>query len=159
MYGRPRPELAGKIDPFTEEGKGESIAQVQKEQAIEDSLIACTFGNSGLNMEKYSEFLMAATGIDAYSSPDKLMKIGERIICLERCFNIREGLRRRDDALPVRMTKEPLKNAGEASGQIVSKLDALLDEYYECMGYSKKGVPKKEKIRELGLEEVLRDLD
>ena len=151
MYGRPRPELAGKVDPFAENKKGVSIADVQKEQAVEDSLIACTFGNSGLDMEKYSEFLITATGIDDYSNPDKLIKIGERIICLERCFNVREGFRRKDDTLPKRMFKEPLANAGNATGQVIVTLDTLLDEYYASLGYTKDGVPTQEKIEDLGI--------
>jgi len=158
MYGRPRDELSGKVDPFTEKGKGASIAQVQKEQALEDSLIACTFGNSGLDIQKYSDFLRAATGISGFESNDDLLKIGERIICLERCFNIREGFTRKDDSLPKRMTSEPLKNAGPSTGQIVKDLDILLDEYYETLGYTKEGVPTIEKLKDLELEEAIKDL-
>jgi aldehyde:ferredoxin oxidoreductase len=155
MYGRPKAEMAGKVDPFTEEGKGASIIQAQKEQAIEDSLIACSFGNSGLDFQKYSEFLSAATGIKEFSDVANLMEIGERIVCLERCFNIREGFKRQDDTLPRRMFSEPLRQAGPAENQIVEKLDNLLDEYYEAAGYTKEGIPTVEKLRDLGLEEVI----
>jgi aldehyde:ferredoxin oxidoreductase len=151
MYGRPRTELAGKLDPFSEKDKGVSIAQVQKEQAVEDSLIACTFGNSGLDLQNYSDYLVAATGIEAFNSPDNLLKIGERIICLERCFNVREGFSRKDDVLPKRMSTESLKNAGPAENQVVENLDALLDEYYNALGYTKEGVPTEQKLAELGI--------
>lgn len=152
MYGRPRAELAGKIDPFTEEGKGEYIAQVQKEQAVEDSLIACTFGNSGLDVAKYAQLLGAATGIDEFGEESTLLRIGERIICLERCFNIREGFGRKDDCLPARLTSEPLRNAGPSTGQAVKALDSLLDEYYKALGYDNEGVPTAEKLKDLGIE-------
>ncbi|MBE0617517.1 MAG: aldehyde ferredoxin oxidoreductase family protein, partial [Proteobacteria bacterium] len=145
MYGRPRDELAGKVDPYTEQGKGAAIAEIQKDQAVEDSLIACTFGNSGLSMKDYVEFLVAATGIDALGSVEELRRAGERIVCLERCFNVRDGFGRKDDALPARMREEPLKNAGPATGQVVGDLDGLLDEYYEALGYSREGVPTEEK--------------
>jgi len=151
MYGRPRTELAGKLDPFSEKDKGTSIAQVQKEQAVEDSLIACTFGNSGLDLQNYSDYLVAATGIEAFDSPDNLLKIGERIICLERCFNVREGFSRKDDILPKRMSTEPLKNAGPAEKQVVKNLDALLDEYYNALGYTNEGIPTEQKLAELGI--------
>ena len=151
MYGRPRDELSGKVDPFTEKGKGASIVQVQREQALEDSLIACTFGNSGLDLSLYSEFLTAATGIEIFSDTDKLLKIGERIICLERCFNVRDGLTRKDDSLPVRMTSEPLKKAGPSTGQVVKDLDTLLDEYYDVLGYTREGVPTLERMKDLGI--------
>jgi aldehyde:ferredoxin oxidoreductase len=158
MYGRPRDELSGKVDPFTEEGKGASIARVQKEQAVEDSLIACTFGNTGLDMQMYSDLLTAASGIEEFDGTDSLLKIGERILCLERCFNVREGFRRKDDSLPIRMTSEPLKNAGVSTGQFVKDLDKLLDEFYGALGYTKEGVPTIEKLNELGMEDVIEDV-
>jgi aldehyde:ferredoxin oxidoreductase len=154
MYGRPRDELSGKADPFSEEGKGASIAGVQKEQALEDSLIACTFGNSGLDLQNYSEFLVAATGITSFGLPEELLTIGERIVTLERYFNTREGFSRKDDTLPRRMTSEPLKHAGPASGQMVRDMEALLDEYYEAFGYTREGVPSPEKLKELAIEET-----
>jgi len=157
MYGRPREELAGKVDPYTEKGKGVSIAQVQMEQALEDSLIACTFGNSGLDMEFLSECLLAATGIEEFGGGANLLEIGERIICLERCFNVREGFSRKDDTLPERMLYEPLKNAGPATNQIVKELDKLLDEYYKVFGYTKEGIPTSKTFKRLNLSMVERD--
>ncbi len=153
MYGRPRDELAGKIDPLLEHDKGPSIVKVQKEQALEDSLIACTFGNSGLNTEMYSQLLLAATGIKDFEEPEQLMKIGEKIICIERCFNVREGFTRRDDTLPPRILSEPLRNAGQCTGQSVSNLNGLLNEYYENLGYTKEGIPTKAKLQEFGIND------
>ncbi len=158
MYGRPREELSGIVDPFTETDKGLSIAQVQKEQAVDDSLIACTFGNSGLSYEMYVEYLTAATGIKEFESIDNLLKIGERIVCIERCFNVREGFRRKDDSVPKRMTTEPLRKAGPSTGQMIRNLDTLLDEYYEAFGYEKNGTPKPGKLNELGLDGAIKNL-
>ncbi len=152
MYGRPRDELSGKVDPYTETDKGISIAQVQKEQAIDDSLIACTFGNSGLTFKMYAQYLSAATGIKEFANVNNLLKIGERIICIERCFNVREGFSRKDDSLPKRMTTEPLKKAGPSTGQMIKNLNKLLDEYYDALEYEKNGVPTPGKLKELGLD-------
>jgi aldehyde:ferredoxin oxidoreductase len=158
MYGRPRDELAGKVDPYAEQGKGASVAEIQKEQAVEDSLIACTFGNSGLSLRDYAEFLTAATGLDGLGSVAELRTVGERIVCLERCFNGREGFRRKDDTLPPRMLEQPLENAGPATGQVVRNLDTLLDEYYCALGYDTEGVPTAERLQALGLDLVAEDL-
>jgi aldehyde:ferredoxin oxidoreductase len=152
MYGRPRPELSGKTDPFTETNKGAAIAKVQKEQAVEDALVACTFGNSGLTPVDYANFLTAATGIEFFADPDHLMMIGERIICVERCFNVREGFGREEDTLPERMRTEPLQDAGPATNQIVKDLDGLLDEYYDSLGYTPAGVPTTDKLKELNID-------
>lgn len=158
MYGRPRDELTGKVDPLTEEGKGESIARVQKEQAVDDSIISCTFGNSGLDMQMISEYLLTATGIREFSSVANLLEMGERIICLERCFNVREGFSRKDDTLPERMLHEPLKNAGPATNQVVKELDNLLDEYYKVFGYTKKGIPTSKALKRLNLSMIENDI-
>jgi aldehyde:ferredoxin oxidoreductase len=49
------------------------------------------------------------------------------------------------------MLKEPLINAGPATGQIVRNLDRLLDEYYDTLGYTREGIPTPEKLKQLGL--------
>lgn len=152
MYGRPRPELSGETDPFTETKKGAAIACVQKEQAVEDSLVACTFGNSGLTMADYADYLSAATGIESFSTPADLMTIGERILCIERCFNVREGFSRKEDTLPKRMLSEPLIDAGPATDQVVMNLDRLLDEYYDSLGYTRQGIPTLKKLKSLEID-------
>jgi aldehyde:ferredoxin oxidoreductase len=141
MYGRPREEFSGQADPLVETGKGDLIARVQKEQALEDSLIACTFGNTGLDAAMYARLLLAATGMDNFGSAENLLKIGERIVCIERCFNVREGFDRKDDTLPERMRQEPLRKAGPATDQMVVNLEHLLDEYYQALGYTPQGIP------------------
>ena len=80
QYGRPRDELGGKVDPYTEKDKGESIARVQKEQALDDTIISCVFGNTGLTLEILSQYLFAATGIEEFRDTDNLLKIGERVL-------------------------------------------------------------------------------
>jgi aldehyde:ferredoxin oxidoreductase len=72
--------------------------------------------------------------------------VGERIWNLERLFNLRAGLTRKDDCLPPRITSEPrVKNR-------VVQLDRLLVEYYELRRWTGSGIPTREKLQELGLE-------
>ncbi|HID91091.1 TPA: hypothetical protein EYP44_03925 [Candidatus Bathyarchaeota archaeon] len=69
---------------------------------------------------------------------------------LERCFNVREGIRRRDDTLPQRLLREPVP-VGPARGA-VCPLEPMLDEYYGLRGWDKKtGAPTPERLRRLGL--------
>jgi len=158
MYGRPREEFSGQADPLAETGKGDLIARVQKEQALEDSLIACTFGNTGLDTAMYARLLLAATGIDDFGDAANLLRIGERIVCIERCFNAREGFDRKDDTLPERMRKEPLQQAGPATDQVVGNLEHLLDEYYQALGYTAEGIPGIDRLQELDLPEAIEDI-
>jgi aldehyde:ferredoxin oxidoreductase len=86
-------------------------------------------------------------------SGKKLQKAGERIVNLERAFNILCGIRRKDDTLPERFLREPL-NEGGSAGRLVD-LELMLDEYYAARGWSKKdSIPSREKLVELGLKQV-----
>nr|MDO8135944.1 aldehyde ferredoxin oxidoreductase C-terminal domain-containing protein [Candidatus Njordarchaeum guaymaensis] len=82
--------------------------------------------------------------------PD-LMKAGERITNLERCFNVLCGIRRKDDRLPKRLM-EP-KKEGPAAGK-VSDVERMLDEYYRFRGWKPNGIPTREKLLELGLDDA-----
>ncbi len=159
MYARPSKELSLAVDPLADEGKGAMIAQVQKEQAINDCIMICPFGSAGLTTELRNQLLVAATGIEEFGDLDYLDKVGERIVTLERAFNVREGFSRKDDTLPSRFLTEPLKNAGPATGETVRKLDTLIDEYYDAMGYTSNGIPTAQRLRELGLDAVAKDLE
>jgi len=75
-----------------------------------------------------------------------MLKAGERVINLERLFNIREGFTRRDDYLPERFSREP------GDGAVMEDQDKLLDQFYSIKEWDRSGVPTKEKLRELGLE-------
>ncbi|MCP3852778.1 MAG: aldehyde ferredoxin oxidoreductase, partial [Gammaproteobacteria bacterium] len=68
---------------------------------------------------------------------------------LERLFNIKSGLGRKDDTLPKRILEEPA-DAGTAKGQ-VCKLDEMLPEYYQLRGWDEEGVPTKDTLQRLGL--------
>jgi aldehyde:ferredoxin oxidoreductase len=84
-----------------------------------------------------------------------LMKVGERITNLERCFNVLCGIRRKDDRLPKRLM-EP-KKEGPAAGK-VSDVERMLDEYYGCRGWNSNGIPTPKKLVELGLDEAAKQV-
>jgi aldehyde:ferredoxin oxidoreductase len=54
--------------------------------------------------------------------------------------------------LPERLLKTPHKS-GPAKGVVVH-LDQMLPDYYKTRGWDEGGVPKREKLLELGLESV-----
>ena len=97
----------------------------------------------------------AATGWDLDVAGFR--QAGERIFNLARAFNVREGLRRKDDTLPKRLLEDPLPD-GPAAGLTVD-LDPLLDAYYEFRGWDRQtGIPTREKLRELELDFVIDEL-
>jgi len=147
------------VDRFADEGKGDITAWNQKMTAAEEVGILCNFASAGVvNLEVMGRLLVAATGMSEFGDAQYLERVGERILCLERCFNVREGFSRKDDRLPHRMLTEPLRNAGPSTGQVVRKLDTLLDEYYAALGYAPNGVPTPQKLAELGLDFAIEDM-
>jgi len=96
-------------------------------------------------------YLRAVTGWDI--SEAELMAIGERIVNVERLFNIRQGLTRKDDTVSERFLKEPIPS-GPTKGRVLN-LKPMLDEYYQARGWDlKSGYPTRSTLKRLGLEDV-----
>jgi len=91
---------------------------------------------------------------------DELERVGERIYNLERAFNVREGVRRKDDWLPERLFKVHVYK-GRRREKIVDpdELRKELGDYYKVRGWDPKtGIPSPEKLRQLGLEKAADDM-
>ncbi|HDD72053.1 MAG TPA: aldehyde:ferredoxin oxidoreductase, partial [Candidatus Bathyarchaeota archaeon] len=90
-----------------------------------------------------------------------VLRAAERVINLERCFNVREGVTRRDDTLPDRYFKEPLPD-GPYRGEALDRdaFERMKDEYYAMRGWNTEtGIPTKEKLLELGLTYAAEELE
>jgi aldehyde:ferredoxin oxidoreductase len=157
VMGLPFPRA---VDRWAEVGNGDIVKFNQDYGALSDTPIVCAFpwDHGWLSIELVGKLLLAATGIAEFEDPDYLMKVGERICNLERCFNARDGFSRKDDTLPRRFLEEPLQN-GPAEGQVITHLDALLDEYYDLRGWTRDGIPTSEKLEKLRLSTVIKDIE
>ena len=110
------------------------------------------------NLKIASDLFRAVTGIDL--SAEELRKAGERIWNLQRAFNQREGADRKDDMPPWKVLNESI-NIGDKELPPLSldRFNTLLDDYYEERGWNiKDGRLTKEKLNELGLANVSKDL-
>jgi aldehyde:ferredoxin oxidoreductase len=130
--------------------------------AATDALGLCTFVTLSrgylIDPKMMTEFYAHATGIEI--SEEELLKIGHRIVTLEKAFNVREGAARKDDTLAWRFMNEPIK-AGPRRGMTTTQreLDLMLDEYYELHGWDRAtGWPKKETLENLGLNSIAEEL-
>ena len=124
----------------------------------------------GVTPALMARMLSAATGV--VFSEDSLMRVGRRIMNLEKAFNVREGATRKDDRLPYRLMNEVListtpktedrSETADGHPEPVKEhinsqayLDQMLDEYYELHGWDKEtGLPRYETLERLGLEDV-----
>ena len=87
---------------------------------------------------------------------EQLLKVSERVRNMERMFDVRQGLTRKDDDLPKKFFEVPLSK-GKFAGEVLdrAKFEQMKDEYYEIRGWDKEtGIPTREKLVELGLEAV-----
>jgi len=142
------PEVLGipvKVDPDTVEGKPELLKTFQDLTALIDSSGICLFVTFALGLPEIAEQLRTATGFNI--SDEEYLKAGERIWNLERLFNLKAGFSGKDDTLPERLLKEPMKD-GPHKGNVV-KLDVMLPLYYKVRGWDENGVPTEEKLKEL----------
>jgi aldehyde:ferredoxin oxidoreductase len=85
-------------------------------------------------------------------SQEEFLRRGERIWNLQKLFNLKAGFTRKDDTLPRRMQKEPIRG-GAPAGHVWHRLP-LLDEYYSARGWTRRGIPMKKKLHELGIERL-----
>lgn len=151
------------VDRLSIEGKGKLTKWNQDVRtATCDCPTMCVFlldtAMAPIATENTASLMEAVTGLSY--TPEDIEKVGERINNLARAFNVREGFTRADDTFPERLMTEPLK-AGASKGHLISKedLNTMLDEYYTVRGWDlKTGIPKKEKLIELGLDYVAKDL-
>lgn len=128
-------------------GKAQACRTSQDFVAMVDSTGLCLFTTGVWGTTEYRNMIDAACQGDW--SEQRLLETGERVWNLERLFNLKAGLTRKDDTLPPRMLKEPVPG-GFAKGGVV-ELDKLIPEYYQLRGWDTEGVPTKEKLESLGL--------
>jgi aldehyde:ferredoxin oxidoreductase len=148
------PEIGDRLNP---KYKGYMVFVNENFGVLVDSLGTCKYGTMIPPVLYYREIqrgLQVTTGM-MYTIAE-LETIGERIVNLNRLFNVREGFSRADDTLPQRFLAEPAPE-GPPKGQIV-ELESMLEEYYHYRGWNSDGIPTPEKLDQLELGFALDDL-
>lgn len=145
----------------TWEGKPTLCKWLEDLYSLINSLGVCFFPAGfrlAIGPTYYAKLYSACTGWDV--TPQDMMKAGEKNFTLLKAYTMREGLTRKDDMYPDRFFTEPLPE-GPAKGAILSRdtIESLLDEYYELREWDKKtGLPTKEKLNRLGLNDIATNL-
>ena len=96
------------------------------------------------------------------------MRRGTRAWTMARVINVREGFTRKDDAIPEEWF-EPFRTADGKEHilqdyykqKVLTREDltGFLDDYYEERDWDREsGIPKAEKLLELGLNELIGDI-
>ncbi len=160
------PDIKGQVDRFTiDETRGELAKSTEEYAAVYDTLPLCKFirrcftgkADRAGAWPAIAKLINATTGWDF--DYDDVELIGIRAHTIKKAFNIREGWTREDDHLPWRWQHEPMKE-GPSAGYVVTdeELEYLKDLYYKAKGWTKEGLIPKERLIELGMEDVAEEI-
>jgi aldehyde:ferredoxin oxidoreductase len=149
------PEISDRLSPRY---KGLMVKECEDLCAIADSLVVCKFGVGWPPVFFFSDLAEAVSAATGFKMDEKELRLmGEKIVNLNRAFNVRMGMTRRDDTLPQRFLREPAPQ-GPCKGQVV-ELDQMLNEYYEYRQWDvRTGIPTSAKLKRVGLVDVAEDL-
>jgi len=132
--------------------KARNVARHQDWRTVFNSIVMCIFAN--VEPQIQVRLINAACGLDWRI--EDMMKAGERAWNLKRAINNRMGLTRANDKLPKALL-EPFPDGGSAG--YVPDIQRMLHVYYEARGWDfETGYPSKEKLLDLGLQDVSADL-
>lgn len=151
-------DVKGKVDRLkAEKGRGKLVRDMEDVYALIDSFIVCKFSR-GTYYKELADMAKLYSLVTGYEmTPEEVKKAGERINTIARVINVREGLSRKDDTLPWKVMNQPIPDDGPVKGAIVTQeeLDLLLDDYYQARGWTPDGVPTAEKLKELGMDDLV----
>lgn len=145
------------VDRLSYKGKGRLVRDGEDLMAFYDNTGICKFSRGTLQPENVAPLWSSLTGIPATGGD--LLLTGERTINLERLVNLHLGLDPlRDDTLPQRLFKEPIKR-GPSKGEVVDEeaFREMRAEYYAARGWTSNGIPLESTLVRLGLHEILPD--
>jgi aldehyde:ferredoxin oxidoreductase len=141
------------IDGIQTKYKAMVVKDGEEFGTVIDSIGICKFGTffpPALYWDRIATALSLITGFDI--DVPKLKMIGERIVNLQRMFNVREGISRKDDNQPRRLLEEKSPSPGRAYGHVVY-LKTMLDDYYNLRSWDPEtGIPSDGKLSQLSLE-------
>jgi aldehyde:ferredoxin oxidoreductase len=120
----------------------------------------CWFGSiittTGDDVPQVHDLINAVTGWSLTDSDT--LRIGHRIATMRHAFNLREGFKPSDFTYPDRVLGKPPLKSGPLAGVTIHP-EKLVAEYFERLDWDlKTGKPSQRKLRELGLEFLIKDL-
>lgn len=149
LYGSPE---AG--DPLSPAGKAAMVRRSMIVSAVVDSLGLCKVPVMSLlnrfDLELEAELTEAFASLPL--TAEDLYVAGERIVNLERRFNLRAGADTDADRLPLRFTERPLDSAGHGSAMV--DVYELRHELYGLMGWDHDGAPTPETLAGLSMDDI-----
>jgi aldehyde:ferredoxin oxidoreductase len=155
--GVPFPEMgyAKAMDGTSGDGKGRMTALMQNYMAVFNALGLCKFlFFARVSHETLCKWLKGLAGWDLTSRD--LMEVGDRLYNLKRTYNVLMGVNEERDVVAPRILENLRPGKPISEGRKLF-FDMRRD-YYQARGWDANGIPKKEKLISLGLEEAAREI-
>ena len=139
------------VDRFATAGKGALVRYCLIVSSLIDSIGICKVpaltiaGN--FDLERETRLIRALTGLEI--TKEDLLRIGERIVNMEKLFNLRFGATPELDTLPDKFLHEPI-GEGPSTGAKVD-LAPMVRDFYSRMGWDSRGVPLLPTLKALDL--------
>jgi len=147
-------DFSDRVDRLHGDARAAQLAlETEDRAALIDSLILCKFLR-GVFEDFYAdtaELLQAVVGWDV--SAAELQGIARRIVSLRKSFNIREGWKPEDDALPERFLSESLPD-GTADGARLTRecLQEMIRSYNLARGWTERGYLSASVLADLAVD-------
>ncbi|MDD5220763.1 MAG: aldehyde ferredoxin oxidoreductase family protein [Candidatus Bipolaricaulis sp.] len=145
------------MDPADERYKPDLVVFSEHYCAVADALGVCKFSTVETHTLHPEDLARGACALGVEITADDLLRSGERIVNLERMYNVRLGLSAKDDRLPARFTDEPMpvRRGERVTHHVIERFDEMLARYYALRGWDDDGIPTPETLRDLGLDRWL----
>lgn len=142
---------------YSYDGRGELDATITCHTEVMNASGSCLFGGFSMPQGTVPRLLAAATGWDL--TEEDVLRMGKRIMNMRHVFNLREGQKPADGALPGRCVGEPPLKDGPLNGVTID-CRKLAAGFFEGMGWDKETtIPTRESLKDLGgMDDVMREL-
>lgn len=148
---------------YTLKTKPKLCSWSEKNKCVADLVGCCcqaigSWGGAGTWKEAYAPLLRLATGADL--PDDEIFKVAERVITIERAHWNREGSAIQDDTHIDRYFEEGVADGPYKGFKIDRKeWDWAKAEYYRLHEWDENGFISDEKLKELGLDALIPDME
>jgi len=150
------------VKPTTTVGKGYCCFYEENQKATTDCLQVCCFTTHwsyAVLTADQVDYLNAVTGLEF--TEEEFQEIGERIVNLERAYWSRMMSGKREDTIPERFRKEPMRKIvpDQTNEGCTFPVEKILPGYYLYRDYdTATGFPSERRLKMLGLDYVAKDL-
>lgn len=134
------------VDIRSTSGKGKLIRRAVLVNIVLDSLGLCKVPALSMigtfDLKSEADLTRSLTGLPV--TAEDLFAVGDRIACMERCFNLRQASGMLEDTLPPMFMDQPGSQLNQKT------LDRMINDYYRAMGWDERGIPDPGLLKEIG---------